>query len=116
LAFDNTLAVAALDQSLTGLAGFSNFGATSVSFAAPGEFIEGTFPVNQFAYLQGTSMAAAKATRAAAILRARFPGRSYDWIIDCLRNNLDPAIDLSGLVRDKSGLTNIDNLSCAPPM
>ncbi len=115
MAYNNTLAIAALDQPLGGLATFSNFGSLSVSFAAPGDDIESTFPGNQFAYLQGTSMAAAKVARAAAILKARYPGRSYDWIIDCLRNNLDPAIDLTGLVRDRSGLTNINKLTCGPP-
>ncbi|MCX6753022.1 MAG: S8 family serine peptidase [Candidatus Nomurabacteria bacterium] len=52
----NIISVAATDQN-DNLTSFSNFGATSVDVAAPGENILSTITQNNYDYLSGTSMA-----------------------------------------------------------
>lgn len=54
-AYDEVIAVAAVDQSL-GRANFSNFGG-EVDIAAPGVDIFSTYPIGRYAKLSGTSMA-----------------------------------------------------------
>ncbi len=69
---DNIISVAASDQN-DALASFSNYGANSVDVAAPGTNILSTYPDNQYAYLQGTSMATPNVAGAVALLAAAYP-------------------------------------------
>ncbi|MCE9628159.1 MAG: S8 family serine peptidase, partial [Candidatus Eisenbacteria bacterium] len=69
---DNIITVAATDHA-DQLAGFSNYGLTSVDLAAPGADILSTVPNNGYHLLSGTSMAAPHVTGAAAFLMGRFP-------------------------------------------
>ena len=51
---------------------FSNFGTTSIDFAAPGESIIGLNENNEFVAMSGTSQATAMVTGAAAVLKSKF--------------------------------------------
>lgn len=55
------------------VAGFSNYGKTSVDIYAPGEQIYATTPNNTYQYLQGTSMASPNAAGVAALIRSYYP-------------------------------------------
>src|SRR5262249_5901187 len=56
LSYSNVISVAATDSG-GGLAGFSNWGATSVDVGAPGSGILSTMPGGGYGYKSGTSMA-----------------------------------------------------------
>ncbi|MBI2949647.1 MAG: S8 family serine peptidase, partial [Verrucomicrobia bacterium] len=94
---DNIVAVAATERT-DKLAPFSNYGATSVDLAAPGDFILSAWNQsnNAYEYLRGTSMAAAYVSGASALLRARYPQESYSQIKDRLLSSIDPLPSLSG--------------------
>lgn len=76
----------------------SNFGATNVDLAAPGEEIYSTdFPSDSsYALDEGTSMATAYVTGAAALLRAAHPADSPAQIIARLLAAVDPLPGLTG--------------------
>ena len=52
---------------------FSNYGKSNVDVFAPGSKIWSTTPLNEYEYLQGTSMAAPAAAGVAAMVRSYFP-------------------------------------------
>jgi hypothetical protein len=72
-AVSNVVSIAASDRNEQ-LASFSNFGATTVDFAAPGVDILSTTPGNRYQSFSGTSMATPHTAGAAALVIARFPG------------------------------------------
>ncbi len=55
------------------LASFSNFGASTVDLAAPGENVLSTLPGNRYGYYSGTSMATPHVTGVAALLKSQQP-------------------------------------------
>lgn len=65
----NVLSVAAINNR-GALTEFSNFGATSVDVAAPGESILSDYPGSQLVYLDGTSMATPHVTGVAALVES----------------------------------------------
>lgn len=92
---DNVIAVAAIDQS-GALASFSNYGATMVDIGAPGVSILSTYPGNQYAFLNGTSMAAPQVTGALALLRAYRPTLSMSASINAILQSGSALSSLNG--------------------
>ncbi|PZD79151.1 S8 family peptidase [Mesonia sp. K7] len=72
---DNFITVGALHYKYGSdvVAGFSNYGKTNVDVFAPGTKIWATTPLNNYEFLQGTSMAAPAVAGVAAVIRSYFP-------------------------------------------
>ncbi len=94
---DNVISVAALDRS-DNLAGFSNYGATTVDLGAPGVDIYSTYHSSDSAYglLNGTSMATPHVAGVAALVIARYPGISVFDLRQRLLGTTVPVGSLSG--------------------
>lgn len=72
---DNFITVGALNFEYGSnlVASFSNYGKKNVDVFAPGVKIYATTPLNQYEFLQGTSMAAPAVSGVAAVIRSYFP-------------------------------------------
>ena len=55
------------------VASFSNYGKNNVDIFSPGEKIYATTPLNNYEYLQGTSMASPNVAGVAALIRSYYP-------------------------------------------
>jgi hypothetical protein len=93
----NIISIAATTQDDT-LANFSNYGKNSVDVAAPGENILSTYPDNQYAYMQGTSMATPNVTGVVALLFSLKPDASVDEVVKAIIKNVDIKASLDGKV------------------
>lgn len=85
---DNIISVAASTRQDT-LAGFSNFGSTSVDLAAPGEGILSTYLCGSYKVLDGTSMASPHVAAAAALVWQKFPNLTYLEVRQKLFDSVD---------------------------
>jgi subtilisin family serine protease len=94
---NNVISVAALNRN-DELATFSNFGATSVDIAAPGQEIVSTWLEHGYQEKQGTSMATPFVAGVAALVLAANPGISIDELRARLLNSADPLPSLKGKV------------------
>lgn len=96
---DNVISVAAIDAN-DNLAGFSNYGATSVHIGAPGYSIYSTLynsnldPI--YASLSGTSMAAPHVSGAAALYKAGNPTATYLQVKNAILNSARPIAAMTG--------------------
>src|SRR5699024_1636000 len=72
---DNVITVGALNYQYGEymVAPFSNYGKSSVDVFAPGMRIWATAPLNEYKFLQGTSMAAPQVAGIAGVIRSYFP-------------------------------------------
>jgi len=97
---ENIVTVASTSQSDV-LSAFSNYGATNVDLAAPGEQIYTTFPATDSYYYtgSGTSFSAPYVSGACALLMAQYPADSYQQIIRRLLSATDPLPSLAGKSR-----------------
>ncbi|WP_220487827.1 S8 family peptidase, partial [Tautonia rosea] len=95
---DNLISVAATDA-YDYIAGFSNYGATTVHLGAPGVSILSTVRNGSYGYMSGTSMAAPHVTGAVALIRGLHPEWSYDQVIAKLLTTVDKVADLDGQVQ-----------------
>jgi len=83
---------------------YSNFGATNVDLAAPGDQIYSTyvtsdssyFPTFSFLSIAGTSFSAAYVSGAFALVVARYPAEDYHQIIKRVLSTVDPIPALVG--------------------
>jgi subtilisin family serine protease len=101
---DNILSVAYTTRNDT-LGDFSNYGATNVDLAAPGDQIYSTYPASDSSYyppaglginLAGTSFGAAYVSGACALMLAKYPAENYQSIIHRLLEAVDPLPGLAG--------------------
>ena len=91
----NLISVAATDR-LDALAGFSDFGASSITMGAPGSGILSTTTGNTYSVMSGTSMAAPHVSGAAALLLAANPNLTFQQVKALLMFNGDPLPSLAG--------------------
>lgn len=80
------------------LASFSNYGATSVDLAAPGDFIYSTLRNGTYGAGSGTSFATPFVTGAAALLAAYVPGITVPEMRAAILSGVDKSPFLEGLV------------------
>ena len=97
---DNIVSVAYTTRT-DALGNISNYGATNVDLAAPGDAIYSTFFASDTSYLgnaalKGTSYAAAYVSGALALMLAQYPDETYLQIIRRLLSATDPIPALAG--------------------
>ncbi len=109
----NVLSIAACDQQGQ-MASFSNFGRTSVDFAAPGVGILSTTPGNNYQSFSGTSMATPLASGVAALLLAQFPQSTYRQIMIRMAGSVDAAAPFEGTTWHGGRLNAAAALTVAP--
>lgn len=115
LSYDNVVSVASTTRT-DALSSFSNYGATSVTLAAPGSSIYSTTPNNTYSTYSGTSMAAPHVSGALALLRDKNPTWTYQELIAKLKSSVDPLAALTGKVLT-GGRLNVANMlaGTSPP-
>jgi subtilisin family serine protease len=113
--FDNVVSVAYTTAADT-LAALSNFGATSVHLAAPGDNIYSTWsPTDNFYFTEsGTSFAAPYVAGAFALMLAKYPAETYQQIVSRVLNATDPLPSLAGKC-STGGRLNLRN-ALSPPI
>jgi len=100
---DNVVSVAYTTRT-DGLGSYSNYGATHVALAAPGDQMYTTYassdtsyyPPYSFYNIAGTSFSAPYVSGALALMMARFPGEDYHQLIQRLLKATDPVPALAG--------------------
>ncbi len=92
---ENVIAVAATDAE-DDLATFSNYGASTVDLAAPGQSIYSTYLMNSYAFLSGTSMATPYVAGVAAMMKSANPALTYADLKSGLFQSVDELATLQG--------------------
>jgi len=102
----NIISVAASDQD-DNLASFSNYGVKSVDVAAPGTNILSTYPDNNYAFMEGTSMATPNVTGTIALIASLYADSTVAQRKEMILNNVDVKSSLNKKV-STSGRININ--------
>ena len=102
-AMPNVIAVAATTQNGS-LASFSNYGATGVDLAAPGQSIYATYKAGGHAWMSGTSMASPQVAGAAALLLSHHPALTTAQLRSALLTSVRPVAGLQGKVATSGAL------------
>jgi subtilisin family serine protease len=110
---DNVVSVAAVDHN-NHLAGFSNWGPTSVDVAAPGANTYSTLPGGGYGYYTGTSMATPLVTGALALVWGLRPEWSYRQVINQVLGTVDKLPSLQGKVAS-GGVLDVGAAIRVPP-
>jgi subtilisin family serine protease len=111
---DNIVSVAATDHN-DFLAGFSNYGATSVDLGAPGVDVYSSIPGGSYGYLSGTSMATPHVSGVAALIHDLHPTWGFDQIKNVLLSTVDPIPALDGLTVSGGRLNAFAAATGTPP-
>jgi subtilisin family serine protease len=93
------------------LAGFSNWGATTIDLAAPGRNIYSTINTGGYGWKSGTSMASPQVAGAIALCAAQFPAETALQRVDRVLTGVDPVASLDGLVASGGRLNIFGALS-----
>jgi subtilisin family serine protease len=93
---DNIISVAATNND-DGRASWSNYGVTSVDLGAPGVTILSTYTGNNYAYMDGTSMASPHVAGVAALVYAQNPTWTYQQVRQRIFSTVRPVASMSGL-------------------
>jgi subtilisin family serine protease len=91
----NVISVAATDR-YDNLAGFSNYGGTSIDLAAPGVGIYSTRPNGTYGSMSGTSQAAPQVSGVVALLAAVKPDITVTQVRAAILGTVDPLPGLAG--------------------
>ncbi len=105
----NVVSVAASDSN-DHLAVFSNYGANTVSLAAPGVSIYSTLPGGRYGYLSGTSMATPEVAGVAALAWAANPSATVAQVRSALLQGVDKIPALAGKVASGGRLDAFNTL------
>ncbi len=111
--FPNVISVAAIDSN-GNLGWFSNYGARTVTVAAPGVDILSTLPANNYGKLSGTSMAAPHVTGALALLKSRYPQDTPAIVISRLVESITPRQSLTGRVKTGGSINAYAAMNAGP--
>ncbi|UUO05366.1 S8 family serine peptidase [Blastopirellula sp. J2-11] len=106
---DNVISVAATDHN-DQLAGFSNYGASSVDIAAPGVGIVSTITRGRYLSLSGTSMAAPHVSGVIALAYSVNPSATMEQIKAALLGGVDNVAGLHGKVSTGGRLNALGTL------
>ena len=112
---DNVISVAATDRN-DRLTAWSDFGAKSVTLAAPGASIVSTYKGGGYATLSGTSMAAPHVVGVFALVRDLHPEWSNKQAIDAVLKSVEPLAGLSGKVATGGRVDAAKALDYGPPI
>jgi len=112
--YNNMVTVAATDSS-DRLATYSNFGANSVTIAAPGTNIHNTLYGGGYGLKSGTSMAAPFISGSLALLWDLHPTWSYQQIIAKMKASVDPLSSLAGKTLTGGRIDLAKLLDYSPP-
>jgi large repetitive protein len=93
----NIIAVAASDHN-DGLLGGSNYGATTVDVAAPGNYIYSTFPGDNYGYMGQTSTATPHVSGLAALIWSNNPALTHLLVKKIILDNVDQLPSMDGKV------------------
>lgn len=90
---------------------FSNYGQTRVDLFSPGMKIYSTMPNNEYAQLQGTSMAAPVVAGVAAVIRSVYPSLTAEQVKEAILKSVTPMTQNVKVPGSKTDMVSFSKLS-----